>query len=272
MAGVSDIINDPSIALLGVPRAPISSDPFTAGQRFAFTNDREREARAYMQALAGNNQLRSLMQQRLMTQETQMERLKQLEQLRLTLGPAGAASAANLPDITGFAGASTPVAFAQLQANAQKTASEGALEGAKAGQLPIQSQAFSDVTGFGVREQTPIGQSQAIAAARVPTIENFIRGTKVKQGAPADIAAESLARARGQPTASAGQPGQGIPTGAQTDKFKDIVEKLQVISPGKKYHFIIRQDGVMVVVEVDSVTGEEAEVFKFGTNGQSISE
>lgn len=271
MAGVSDIINDPSIALLGVPRAPINADPFTAGQRFAFTNDREREARAYMQALAGNNQLRTLMQQRLMTQETQMERLKQLEQLRLTLGAEGAAGAAGLP-VSGFASARTPVDFAQLQANAQKTASQSALEGAKAGQLPIQSQAFSDVTGFGVREQTPIGQSQAVAAARVPTIENFIRGTKVKQGAPADIAAESIARARGQPTASAGQPGQGIPTEAQTDKFTDIVEKLQAISPGKKYHFIIRQDGVMVVIEVDNVTGEEAEVFKFGTNGQSISE
>lgn len=271
MANVNDIIQDPSIALLGVPRAPISSDPFTAGQRFAFTNDREREAQAFLEALAGNNQLRSLMQQRLNTHEQQLERLKQLEQIRETIGAEGAAGAAGLP-VTGFSSARVPVDFAQLQATAQGTASDAALAGAKAGQLPVQSQAFSGVTGFNVQQQTPIGEAQAIAAAKVPTIENFIRGTKVKQGAPADIAAESVARARGQPTASAGKPGQGVPTEAQTAKFTDIIEKLATVSPGKEYRFTIRPDGVMVVIETDTVTGEEIEVFKFGTNGQSISE
>jgi len=278
MADASDIISDPSIALLGVPRAPIDANPFTAGQRFAIGNDREREAQAFLQNLAGNNQLRALMQQRLNAHEQQLERLKQLEQLRLTLGPAGAAGAAGLP-VTGFATASTPVAFAQSQADAQKTASEATLAGAQAGPTPLQSPVFSAVTGFEVEERVPTGVQKSQAAAKVPKAKGFLpSGIGFERPLTEQELAQTIQKGQGlsitgqgmsvDPTGSEGR----VPTPQQSAKLDDLLVKLEQGFPGKSYRAVVRADGVAVVIETDDVTGEEIEVQKFDTGGKSVSE
>ncbi len=112
-------INDPSIALLNIPFAGASGDPFQAPNEFAQNLARTREQREFLATLAGNNQLRAVLAQRLATQEGESGRFSDiasnLPAFIDMLGrqgaagfigaqPTGFSSAADLTDIGGRQG------------------------------------------------------------------------------------------------------------------------------------------------------------------------
>ncbi len=266
MADLSKIINDPSVALLGVPRAPISSDPFTAGQRFAFTNDREREARAFMETLAGNNQLRQALQQRIMAAERQNKIIENLEQVRLTSGAPETARLAGFRP-TNFASNQALIAQEGQRADVQLTASQAAQAGGEAGLLPRQSPEQLNILGTEVNRIIPTGVQEQVAKGLLPKVTHNIRRGPAAGGvlmrSPSDQ--EMLDSGGNIPSGPIG--GVGQPTEAQRLKFEDITKKL--IGGGNEYKGVIRPDGIMEIVEIEPGGAEEV-VFMLDLDGKVV--
>ena len=145
----------------------LGSDPFAIGHSFAARMRREAQAGSLAQQQQQANAMRSVLAQRIMQQEAQANALSNIADVRETIGAPGAAQAAGLLP-TPFAAARNPVDLAQIQADAQLTASEAAREGAQAGVMPVQSDAFSGVTGFNLRDMVPLGVQEEQAAAQMP--------------------------------------------------------------------------------------------------------
>lgn len=167
------IITDPLTAL-SQPSAVeaalasrLGSDPFAMGHSFAARMRREAQAGSLARQQQQANAMRSVLAQRIMQQEAQANALSNIADVRETIGAPGAAQAAGLLP-TPFAAARNPVDLAQIQADAQLTASEAAREGAQAGVMPVQSDAFSGVTGFGLQEMVPLGVQEEMASAQRP--------------------------------------------------------------------------------------------------------
>ena len=136
------IITDPLTAL-SQPSAVeaalasrLGSDPFAMGHSFAARMRREAQAGSLAQQQQQANAMRSVLAQRIMQQEAQANALSNIADVRETIGAPGAAQAAGLLP-TPFAAARNPVDLAQIQADAQLTASEAAREGAQAGMMVL---------------------------------------------------------------------------------------------------------------------------------------
>lgn len=252
------IITDP-ITALSQPSAVeaalasrLGSDPFAMGHSFAARMRREAQAGNLAQQQAQANALRSVLAQRIMQQGSQTEALRNISDVRDTIGAPGAAQAAGLMP-TPFAAARNPVDLAQLQADAQLTASQAAQEGAQAGMMPVQSDTFSGVTGFGLRDMVPLGVQEEMAGAQGPRAV-FFGADGIQYQVPLDpseVPAEFRERIGDQATGAADAETQ--PTdAAQGDAVDQIkqnaaINQWQQVAPPRR----VRLDNGQVAIEYE---------------------
>lgn len=147
--------------------AQLGRNPFAGGHALGARLRRQAAAQRLAQAADLNNVLRQRLAKQILQQGGQEAVIGNLDKVRGVVGPDRAAEVAGFGSNT-FSQALTPVDFFAQQAEAQKTASEAAKTGAEAGQLPLQSEEAQQVTGFNVREQTPLDVLKARESAQQP--------------------------------------------------------------------------------------------------------
>ena len=261
MVNVNDIIQDPSVNILG-QRAAISDNPFTAGQRFVANNSRERQLQQLMQSIGGNNQLRQLMQQRIMQGDFQTEALKNQEQLRLSGGAPLALGAAGF-EPNPFSRNQAKIAQEGQRADVQATISGAGLDAAKSGQAFRQSPESQGITGMQVHSAIPLSVQEQQASGLNATITDFL--PKSGQKVVRDATASDIIKGGGELPEGTGPQ----LTEAQQIKFQDISNKLE--NNGNNYTANVRADGIMEIIE-EQPGGAKEVVLRYDLEGRQVNE
>ncbi len=280
-------INDPSIALLNIPFAGASGNPFQAPNEFAQNLARSREQREFLAILAGSNQQRSALAQYFANQEQQTEFVKNLDKLQSAAGASGALDIAG--GITGlqsnaFSRAQDPLAIITQQGEAQQALSQAELLGVQSGFIKQQSPTQTEFTGFtSSGRETPLDVKKSVAAASVPIVTGPV-GANVDVRARATPGDVALLRARIDNVPREGRVAQTpvrdrsgaattIPaTDAQESKVQAIITSLQRLNKGTKTYswFVRADDKVAIIIETDVATGESIVSNRFDVDGSVV--
>ena len=289
MVDLSSIIGDPSVATQNIPFARGSGNPFLLPFEFAQNAAREREGRSFLQTLAGNNQLRAILAQRLAAQDAAGQRFSDIAgNLDKFQAAGGATGALNIAGFQGneFSRAADPAAIAGLQGTAQTALSEATLKAAEAGQPVRQSNEQFQGTDFTrLPDATPLGVQKSTAAARVPQVTvPGGAGSVLKFPANLDEVAKARDRINRVPRSSAVRQSPAVDangaattvpaTEAQQIKAQEIIDTLSRVNVGRKtYEFRVRPDDkVAEIVETDVATGLSRVVNRFDEDGGAVSE
>jgi len=289
MVDLSSIIGDPSVATQNIPFARGSGNPFLLPFEFAQNAAREREGRSFLQTLAGNNQLRAILAQRLAAQGSRDARFKGItSNFDKIAAELGASATGDLAGFTQggnpFSRARDPISIVEQQGTAQTALAEATLKGVQSGFVTSQSPAQAEVTGTTLLpRETPLSVQSSVAAARVPTISGAIgAGVDLKAAAqPGDVellrnrinnVPTSVVQTAPPDDSVTGLAGQIIPMNdAQEKSVTEVVATLSRTNADKTYTAYVRpKDRAVVVVEVDKATGQRTDVLAFDTNGGSI--